>query len=285
MRLWRTGACTTLVVLAISAFGLGLPSWAGDDEPGPPSADELKARLELAQEHVRRFELRDAGDDDLIELIDRPLLAFGDSARIHNHGTLWAWGKSGRPDVFMELFQGSGKDPNWIHAVTLTSPRHVVLVPPESGRWEPPHAPLVPTPIGDAPPPAEKEPARLRQLKDLARRFTAHEFWDPDNSRFELRLLVQPVHRYADPAAEIQDGAAFIIAHGTNPEAVLLIEALGPSIDAASWHYSLARSSHAELHVELDGKEIWVSRRASGVNNGATRPYWLFVSPVESVPE
>ena len=76
-------------------------------------------------------------------------------------------------------------------------------------------------PLAAAPPPAAKEAARLRQIKEIARRFTAHEFWDPENSRFELRLLVQPVHRYRDAAGEIQDGAMFVLAHGTNPEAML----------------------------------------------------------------
>ncbi|HUY37115.1 MAG TPA: hypothetical protein VMV69_30670 [Pirellulales bacterium] len=270
-----------LAVLAMAALGVVAPSSAGDDATDAPSADDLKARLRRAEEHVRRFELRDAADDKAIAMIGRPLLSFGDSARNHNNGTLWAWSQSGRPLVFMELYQYSGNDATWVHAVTLTAPRQVVLIIPESGRWEPPHTPLESAPITDAPPPAEKEPARLRQLKELARRFTVHEFWDPDNSHYDLRLLVRPVHRYADAAAEIQDGAAFIIAYGTNPEAVLLIEALGPSIDAARWRYSLARSSHAELHVEFDGREVWRTDRASEINSGATRPYWVFASPVE----
>ncbi|HEV3023989.1 MAG TPA: hypothetical protein VGX76_16050 [Pirellulales bacterium] len=277
-------AVVYLVVSWPAPFVLAEDVEANEDADKSASADELKARLRLAEEHVRRFELRSLDDDEAIDLIDRPLLAFGDSARTHDNGTLWAWGSSGRPLAFMELFQGAKTGAQWIHAVTLTSSRPVILVAPESGRWEPQQTPLESTPIPDAPSPADKEPARLRQLKDLARRFTAHEFWDPDNSRFELRLLVQPVHRYADPAAEIQDGAAFVIAHGTNPEGVLLIEALGPTVDDAHWHYSLARSSHAEMHVELGGKEIWKTQRASEVNNGRTRSYWLFVSPVETAP-
>jgi hypothetical protein len=249
------------------------------DAGNQSSADELKARLDVAEERMRRFELRGVGGDDVIDLIERPLLAFGDSARTHDNGTLWAWGTVGRPVAFMELFQGANTGARWVHAVTLTSSRQVVLVTPESGRWEPAQTPFASTPIPDAPPPAAKEPARLRELKELARQFTAHEFWDPDNSRFELRLLVQPVHRYSQPEAEIQDGAVFVIAHGTNPEGILLIEAVGPSIDEARWHFSLARSSHAELHVEFAGKEVWKTGRASEINNGRTRSYWLFVSP------
>jgi hypothetical protein len=267
-----------IVMVAASTLGFVLPSLGADDGPDAHSADELKARLRLAGEHVRRFELH--ASDEAIELISRPLLAFNDPARPgNNHGTLWAWGTSGRPVAFMKLFRESKKDAAWFHSVTLTSSQHVVLVTPESGRWEPPQSLLKPSPISDAPPPVEKAPARSRQLKDLARRFSAHEFWDPENSRFEMRVLAQPVNRYSDVAANIQDGAAFIIAHGTNPEAVLLIEALGPSIDEARWHYGIVRSCHAEAHVEFDGREVWRCDRAGNGADGPDKSYWLFVSP------
>jgi len=292
-----SNAVASLLVMAVAAIGFGVPTRGADDEPDAPSADELKARLHLAGEHVRRFELRRdsecglrgnsggglRGDDEVIEFIDQPLLAYGDSARVNSNGTLWAWGKLGRPVAFMELFQGAEKeDPNWVHAVTLTSSERVLLMTPDSGRWQPPQSPLEPAPIPGAPTPAEKAPARLRQLRDLARRFTAHQFWDPDNSRFELRVLVQPVLRYADAAAGIHDGAAFVIAHGTNPEVILLIEAIGPSIDKARWRFALARSSHAEAHVEFDGQEIWQCDRAGNGADGPDKSYWLFASPAEA---
>jgi hypothetical protein len=171
-----------------------------------------------------------------------------------------------------------------VHAVTLTAPRHVVLTIPEVGRWQPPTRKMEFQAIADAPPPDEKLAGRLQQIKEFARRFSAHEFWDPDNSRFELRVLPQPVLRYSDPAAAIQDGAAFIIAHGTNPETILLIEAQGASFEDARWLFSLARSSHAEAHVELDGHEVWKCDRTNPSNTGPTQRYWLFTSRVEAAP-
>jgi hypothetical protein len=90
---------------------------------------------------------------------------------------------------------------------------------------------------------------------------------------------VQPVHRYSDPKRELHDGAAFLLAHGTNPEIVLQIEAVGKSLDVARWQYSLARLGSAELHVELDGKEVWKQDRTPGVVGKATDPYWLFLTP------
>ena len=264
---------------AIILASCALPSSSAEPDGTDTKPENIPQRA--AAVHVRRLELRDVNGDP-IPLIDRPLLAYTESARVNSNGTVWAWGTSGRPIAFLELFQGSSKDTNWVQAVTLTAPRHVVLTVPEVGRWQPPIGTIDFQLIADAPPPDEKSAARLRQIKELARRFSAHEFWDPNNSRFELRVLPQPVLRYSDPAAEIQDGAAFIVAHGTNPETVLLIEAQGATLEAARWRFALARSSHAEAHVELDGHEVWKCDRTNSSNTGPTQSYWLFTSPIEA---
>jgi hypothetical protein len=239
--------------------------------------DSEKSLRQAAEDHVRSLELRSA-ENEPIDLIEHPLFAFGDAARVHNYGTLWAWGKTGRPAAVMELWRDGKNGKRWMNSITLTSPQQVVLATPTSGRWQPTQMSQKSAPISGAPAPANKDGGRLRQLRELARRFTAHELWQPDDSRYELRILVQPVHRYSDNI-DIQDGAVFVIAYDTNPEALLLIEALGPSLGKARWHYSLARSTHAELHVEFDGQEIWTCGRADTTNHGATKPYWLFVSP------
>jgi hypothetical protein len=57
---------------------------------------------------------------------------------------------------------------------------------------------------------------------------------------------------------------------------VLLIEALGDKLEESRWHFSLARSSSAELHVELDGKEVWTQDRTPGVVGRPTDAYWMF---------
>jgi hypothetical protein len=260
---------------------------AQTDDSKRPTDD---SRVKRAAAHVKEIQMRSAflGKDakakgaqvkeykDVVELIDRPLLTYGDPARLNESGTLWAFGKVGRPVAFIEMFWGQ-RSTDWTHAVTLTCQEHrVVMTSPGRTRWTPQKTQIEPAAIPDASRPDAKESGRLRQIKDLARRFTAHEFWDPDNSRFELRLLVQPVHRYSDAKTGLQDGAAFVLAHGTNPEVILLIEALGETLDKARWHYSLARQGSAELHVELDGKEVWKQERTPGIVGRPTDPYWMF---------
>jgi hypothetical protein len=86
------------------------------------------------------------------------------------------------------------------------------------------------------------------------------------------------VLRYRDPAKKIHDGTVFVLAHGTNPEVILLIEAIGQKLEDSRWHYSLARLGSAELHVALDGAEIWEQGRTPGVIGQPSDPYWLFFS-------
>ena len=93
-----------------------------------------------------------------------------------------------------------------------------------------------------APAPDPQDAVRLRQIKEQARRFTAHEFWNPDNSRFELRLLTQPVHRYQDEKRQIVDGAIFLFAFDNNPQILLLIEVIRPAASERRWQYLLGAS-------------------------------------------
>src|SRR5262245_24042000 len=104
-----TAAC--LLTFAISAQ-------VSADEPLPQQFPA--ERLAHAKRHVEQFDVR-AADSRPIERIERPLLTYGDPARANDNGTLWAWGREGRPRVFLELYQGSSNDRNWINVVTLSS--------------------------------------------------------------------------------------------------------------------------------------------------------------------
>jgi len=267
-----------LVAIALQAWG---PVRA--DEPVNAASDDQPSAsaLERAAAVARRFEVRRVDQPDgknLVAPIERPLLLFGDDPRNLTRGILWGWG-AGRPVAVAELWRGRAEDSPYAVSVTLAGLELIVMNSDGALRWQPAEKQIDFVPLADAPPPAAKETGRLRQIKDIARRFTAHEFWDPENSRFELRLLVQPVHRYRDAANEIQDGAMFVLAHGTNPEALLLIEAAGPTVEGAGWQYGLVRTSNAELHAELDGKEVWMQTRVRGGSTKRAHPYFVFSLP------
>lgn len=265
----------TLIVLS-AAFALitfvALLAVA-DDEPSPKVSPAVIAATKHAG--TLEVELVETNKTATLKLAERPFLTFGDPARGNEAGTLWAWSTGGRPIAMMELYRASGDDQPWIHALTMTSPQLLRLTNKAGVSWTPKMSDFEPRELsGDV---GDKPVLRLRQMKEHARRFAAHEFWDPNNSRFELRMLAQPVHRYADAANKLIDGAVFVFAHGTNPEVLLFIEAVGKDAATAKWQFACARLGSAELHVEMDNREVWHRDRTPGVVGTPNDPYWLLI--------
>lgn len=240
------------------------------------------ALMKVARDHMKLLTFRSLTDDGEVdvELHPNPVLVYGDEVRKHESGTLWVWGKTGRPAAVMELYRDGDKNTPWIHALTMTSTAKIRFKGTEGPEWTPKrsHFKLQDVPgkleVGDKP------VVRLRQMKEIARRFEAHEFW---NGRQELRLLVQPVHRYEDEANKVIDGAVFIIAHGTNPQVILQIEALADETPPR-WKYSLAPEGSGEIHVLLDGKEVWTVPQ--GGMGSPLGPYFLlYTAPKATSPQ
>ena len=245
-----------------------------------PKKSEPSTAVKEASTHVSEFTVQRSAKGRLapIEMFPKPLLIYGDAARNNDSGTLWAWGTSGRPVAFLELYRNVGNGQPWAHALTLTSPELIQLKGPTVRQWTPKSSHFALKDFPDSPEVGDKPAVRLRQMKEITRRFEAHEFWDPNNSRFELRLLVQPVHRYQDESAKLTDGAVFVLAHGTNPEVLIQIEAHADE-QSPRWRYSLVRLGSAELHVSLDGTEVWKEARTPGIVGQPVDPYWLLITP------
>jgi len=268
------------LILILSLFS----SQSGGESAREPADPSTAERSRVAAAQIRRCEATlpaaEGAEREPLERIDHPLMTYGDPARSNDNGTLWAWGRSGRPRCFLELYQSGNNRREWIHAITLTSTDLVRVMAPEGNQWTPQSHAWKPVAVeGMTVAPSER--LRLRQMKEIAGRLAGHEFWDPDNSRYELRLLVQPVHRYADPEQEIVDGTTFVLAHGTNPEILVFVEAAGPSSEKAQWQIAATRLGSAELHLALDDREIWTVPRTPNVVGQPSDPYWLFWSKAE----
>ncbi len=83
---------------------------------------------------------------------------------------------------------------------------------------------------------------------------------DKEERRWELRLLPQPLYRYESTDPEVLDGAvfSFVTSAGTDPEALVVIEARKPnSTDGLVWHYGIARFTDLQLWVRHKDKEVF----------------------------
>ena len=124
--------------------------------------------------------------------------------------------------------------------------------------WTPQRGGLLGQRFSESPPPAGNKTQRLTQMRDLARRFSATFYRSEPEEATHLRVLPTPIHRFAAEKEGIVDGGLFAIANATDPDALLLIEAVHDKPDALPyWRYSLGRMSSARTVVRLDDREIW----------------------------
>jgi hypothetical protein len=181
------------------------------------------------------------------------------------------------------MYCGREESPRFRHATTATCDRPVKLVGAPGIDWVPAQSAVAWGELKADAPPAAEPAARLRQIKSLAKRFSVYQIFEPAMQREELRLLVQPLHRYSDKHAKIREGVLFAFALGTNPEALLFLEARDDAAGEMAWHYGYARrGSSASLHGLLDGREIW--NVAALVQVTAKDPHVHFFRPLTGDP-
>ena len=214
------------------------------------------------------------------KLIEEPLFRHNGLARIYEDGTTWAWGAKGRPIAFCKLFTSNSEAGFWTYCNALTSTDLIEMYRGDERIWYPQSVGIAFKPFSDFPSPSEKSTVRLRQMKELARRFSAHEVIYPPvslmKSRHELQLKPQPVHRYDDTDQSIVDGAVFIIAHEAEPEMILLIEAIKPN-GKLSWQFGAVGIGGAEFHLALDGAEVYTRPWAKDAAGLPTESFFGFV--------
>lgn len=124
--------------------------------------------------------------------------------------------------------------------------------------WQPQESDVRFTDIPGAPAPDDTRPARLRQMKVLAERFQAAMLgWKADSTdREELRLLPRPLFRYDPRSGNVIDGVVFAFVIGTDPEVLMLIEAV-KSGDQTKWQYAFVRRTSGKLEARLDNAVVW----------------------------
>ncbi|HEX5443356.1 MAG TPA: hypothetical protein VFW87_05995 [Pirellulales bacterium] len=121
--------------------------------------------------------------------------------------------------------------------------------------WKPRGGNLVNQDLVGAEPPHASERRRLRQMREFAGRFRVIKKASPD---VDLRLMPQPIYRYAASEAGAIDGAVFAFVEATDPDFFLLLEAhREDAASPAEWRYTLARMLSGPVEVELDGKPLW----------------------------
>lgn len=118
-------------------------------------------------------------------------------------------------------------------------------------------------PVPDADAPLKDRRRRLLQMKRLIQRFTAIETMSRQGkpTREQLRMLPTPLYRYEKESGNIVDGAVFCYVHTTDPEALVVLEAV-QSGGAMRWEYAFVRRTTLPVIGQLDEKTVWTTDEA-----------------------
>jgi hypothetical protein len=259
-------------VLVVGSPGFGVN--AVETQQAGKGRDEALAtrRFDLMQERVAAAKARSGEADFPERFVARPIFKYSDPARGYVAAAVWKLGEEGRPRALLatELDRCDHGKPciSYEYLSLTTTP---FSLRSDDMDWAPAGTLFEFKPIPKAPAPAETPQLRLRQLREAARRFAAHE--EVKNEKCILRLLPNPVDRYSPSKDDRADGAIFFFTFGTNPEVVLLIES-----DGKRWKYAAGRLTGAPVVVlTLDDSVAW---EGAPCQPGRESPFTGSITPI-----
>jgi hypothetical protein len=218
---------------------------------------QVEATLTLTRECAEQYEFANASGIPL-HWESRPILRWSNPERGQVYGNVFVWTLDGRPQTVGSLFKWYSPHTHMSHEFQSLSTEAIAARYQRKDVWKSSGPGVQMKTLPGGPSVADAAPARLLQMRQAAKRFTARST-TREGQQQELRLLPQPVYRY-DVAkdAPIVDGGLFVFVEGTDPELWLLIEARRNNDKSPDeWTYGLARMNSIALAARLDGTEIW----------------------------
>jgi hypothetical protein len=245
----------SLVSLALAAAVLG------QSPTEHPAADQDAGRQELRElfRGMAAELILTPKDDKPLSLHSEPVIHYTNAERDIGaiEGATFLWLSGNRPVAAVSLATRPLQKAVY-RELTSFSTAPLVCRAGEATVWATKTGGLLEQPLSDAPAPAATKAPRLTQMRSLARRFKATCYHPRTDEPTELRLLPQPLYRYAVEEAGIHDGALFAFVVSNDPELFLLLEArTSAKAEEPTWRYSLARMSSLKMTVHLNDKPAW----------------------------
>lgn len=247
--------CRFLFAVALLVPGLG------------PTADEPRekqraALLEQMRAIAQGTKVEFTSGNEKLELLDKPVFRYDDQPRGFVDATMWTWANDGRPIVLQKVEAMIAIDtglPRWGFCFTSLAEQTVRSQWKHGRKYQTREAGVTFKPVPESPAVADKATSRKRQLRDIARNFSARIIINPrNNTTQEMRLLTTPLYEY-DGADKLPKGAVFgFSTNGTNPDLVIVTETREVD-DKLAWHYAPARMTTGGLTVKYNGEVVWTA--------------------------
>lgn len=211
-----------------------------------PTDEEAKAWQQRRQAEFARYELvqQSPTGELAVPLEPKSLLNWSNPIRKTPAGAVFLWTLGGRPQMIASTYPVvNGVEQE------LTSLADLPLLLRQDGQPVHRFQPGIEWKnVPDADPPVTSRTLRLTQMRRIAERLRVT---GGDDRTFDARMLTQPVYR--SPAKSPTDAALFVFVQGTDPEAVLLLEA----VEDRGWRYALARMTRVAIWADLDEQRVW----------------------------
>lgn len=260
--------------LQMTAFAI-LASLATSGASGEPiEQSDREGRIAQIGSYSARLRMAAAADPDKpFEFRKQPVLYWTNPTRSDAFGGLYLWTRVSRPmalaGVFVRVYETETRLTQEFHSLT-DLPLNVEF----DGKqvWAPTVAGVTFRAAPAAKAPVESAPARLRQMKNIAGQFSITVSW-PEVAPDKLRALSKPIYRYSDPKTGLIDGAIIAFAQGTDPEALLLVEASSSS-GTLGWYYAIVRCTSWAIRARLNEKIVYDVPVARRDENDASAAYF-----------
>lgn len=232
-----------------------------------PNQAQREKRLDEMRRRAEGIKVLLLVDDKKVaaDAVAEPLMRYSDPVRGLRDGTMWCWRHKGRPVALYKTSIGGGDENEWTWLDGMNSLSRELI----DAQWADGHRfasrkpGLTLSVIADGPEPSDKPRGRLRQMKELARRFQM-TIWPSEGNKQGMRLLPRTLYRYSALDDGLLDGALFgLTSNGTCPDAVLAIELMRRGDTAGKWQFGFAQLTTGGLSARLDDREVWSATQKS----------------------
>lgn len=249
-------ACAVLVLLC---SGLAAQSGAvKDTSPATPDdqKQQIATALKLTTEAAKQYVIK-VGDANgpLAKQVPEPILRWSNPAAGEVHGHVFLWTLQDRPVLVGSLFKWFSPHTHSSHEFHSLWELPLDVAYEGKQLWKTREGGIKFMPLEDAPRPAATAAQRLLQMRGFAREFAATKR-ERNDSQQQLRLLPQPIHRYATGDDGIVDGGMFVFVQGTDPEVFVLLEARSDG-DSVRWYFAAARMNSVGFQLRYKDREVW----------------------------
>ncbi len=281
MGMWRVRLtlwlCCTWCALAAAALVRGQEL---SDAQLQKLSDDSRARAEAVEVNVA------AGGRTIKATVHpTPLMKYTDVPREIEMATLWVWQDEGHPVALgkVEAYRRKG-GPKWLYCFTSASTGLVDARWP-GGRRFLAEKPGIEWAALHGPAPQGTAAGRLRQMKELFRRFSATTRDDVLKTSDELRPLARPLHEYSSPKYGVVQGVLCgFAANGTNPDVIVALEAVRAADERdapVTWRYGVIGMTAGGISVKLDKAEVYTRPYAGSTHTFDTWTYFWENAPRE----